>query len=215
MKLDQLVELAKTDSSKLDKTASILEEFNKTKTRYEAAYKHLKDEMRNQVGIEIRNLADLRSEFHYSSEEKESIIHIKDTKVSLNFEFGYGSNYSKFGYRTRLSIHRSDTQSGFFIDLSPTEDFKVEPIYLDMSLQHKIEQRGRQKNKELNTDDLANIEKYINYLKLNIEYIESRDLEDCMYYLINGSNANNKPTFDSFHFQEVVERALSLAPNLK
>ena len=92
MKLDQLVELAKTDSSILNTTTSILEEFNKTQTRYATACKHFNDELRNQIDTEIRNLADLRSEFHYSCEEKASIIHIKDTKISLNFEFGYTSN---------------------------------------------------------------------------------------------------------------------------
>lgn len=214
MKLDQLVELAKTDSSKLDTTASIVEEYNKTQARYDEACKNFKDELRNQIDTEIRNLADLRSEFHYSTEEKERIIQIKDTKISLNFEFGFGS-YTRFGNRIKLTIHRSDTQSNFFIDLAPAEEFKEESIHLDLALRHKVEQYGRLKEKEFNADDLVNLEKYINYLKLNIEYIESRDLKGCMYYLTNSSSAMFKPTFETSSFQEVVERALSLAPNLK
>ncbi|QKU21859.1 hypothetical protein [Acinetobacter lwoffii] len=215
MKLDQLVELAERESSKLKDTVSIIGAFRDVKTHYDTVYKDLKDQLSSKLDNEIKQLSELKKEFIYSSEgQHKRVIQVGSSKIFLKFDFGYGAK-SKFGVQTKLNVERSDTNSVFFIELSPSEDFKAEPIDLDYPLNSKIERYGQQSNKELSTSDLTQIENYIQYLKLNIEYIENLKLEDCMYYLIQNSNAFHRPIFDSFSFQEVLEKALSLAPNLK
>lgn len=211
--LDQLIALANEDSLKLKDISSILSNMENTQIKHQRSLEVLNKQLQDKFNDAVIDFSALKQEFKLTEKDEEKIIQVADSNIFLKFVSGLSAE-SKYGIKNRLEIIRSDKKSIFFIDLSPVEDFKAQNDYrtLEMDLRYKLANRQKQKDVELNTEDLLQIEEYTNYLQNEIEKIRKLDLDDYIFRLF--TQQHNK-VIESFHIQETVEKALGLAHNLK